>query len=63
MLSLQSDMAHEAAKEVVAMVAPLLRDEEQRELFIILYPSLMDMLRTYEVRADRRMRRLYPGKD
>jgi hypothetical protein len=52
------DAAHEAARQVVAMIAPSATDDELKELFSKVYDALMAMLRKYEERAERRMKRL-----
>jgi DNA-binding protein YbaB len=58
MKSLQNDAAFALAKVVVGMVAPCLREEEQRELFEMVYTAAKDALARYEEKADRRMKRL-----
>lgn len=46
------------AGAIVALVAPCLREEEQRELFGMVYDALMIGLRRYEERATLRFQRL-----
>lgn len=58
MQSIQHDAAMEAAKVIVALVGSGLKEEELRELFSKVYDALMAMLRRYEERVERRMKRL-----
>jgi hypothetical protein len=59
--SLQHSVAWEAAKGIVALVAPAgSTDEERRELFNKVYSFIKAALARYEEKADRRMKRLGP---
>ena len=55
------DQEFALAQQIVALVAHLLREEEQRELFSEAYDALMKGLKRYEEKADRRMRRIHPN--
>lgn len=63
MHSLQHEIAFKTAQAIVGMVAQCLREEEQVELFSMVYDALMDALKLYEERAERRMRRIHPGRN
>lgn len=63
MHSLQHEIAFALAQQIVGLVAHILREEEQRELFSQVYDALMAGLRKYEEKADRRMRRIYPSSN
>jgi hypothetical protein len=58
MQSLQHDVAWETAQAVTALAPATLSDDERKELFAKVYDALMAMLRDYEERAERRMKRL-----
>jgi hypothetical protein len=63
MSALIHDHAMAAATAVLAIFAPLLREEEQREAFGMVYTAIKAAFEHYETAADRRERRLRPSKN
>jgi hypothetical protein len=55
---LVSDTAMELAGTVLAIIAPCLREEEQREAFAEIYEACKKALVRYETKADRANKRL-----
>jgi hypothetical protein len=59
--SLISDHAMALAKVIHEMVAPCLREEEQREAFRMIYEAAKATLLSYEKKADRMVRQVKPS--
>jgi hypothetical protein len=61
--SLISDHAMAAAKVILEMVSPCLREEEQRDAFRMIYEACKAMLLSYEEKADRMQKRVRPSNN
>jgi hypothetical protein len=57
---LVTDTAMELARAVLAIIAPCLREEEQREAFAEIYEAVKSALLKYEERAGRAHKRVNP---
>jgi hypothetical protein len=61
--SLMHDYAMKLAAAALGVVAPCLREEEQRDAFNYLYDACIEVLKEYEERASRMERRVRPSNN
>jgi len=61
--SVRHDHAWAGAKSVLAVFAPLLREEEEPEAFAEVYARLRALLECYDIQTDRMLRRMKPGRN
>ncbi|MCE9565752.1 MAG: hypothetical protein K8U57_27320 [Planctomycetes bacterium] len=61
--SLISDHAMALAKVILEMIAPCLREEEQKDAFKMIYEACAATLNSFEEKADRMHRRVKPSNN
>jgi hypothetical protein len=57
------DVAFATSREILDVIAPCLREEEQRDAFAEIYERVKAGIECFELRSNRMASRLRPGKN